>query len=189
MLILDHLSLLHQDEWDIPTLGEFGPDLFLGACGRQCVKTSTSNDCLLCLAHFQQGANIPSLCPCQVLGLGDSNSFSHILAGVLIQEVWGLAGVILTGSVISAGPRAEIRSHTPLCLTVMDRVASWPLRTRRTKLKPKTHIKKFITRILHLCLMILFFFQVWNWECCKYCWCRCHFGAALKWLGSELSSY
>lgn len=34
-----------------------------------------------------------------------------------------------------------------------------------------------------------FFFQVWNWECCKYCWCRCHFGAALKWLGSELSSY
>lgn len=50
---------------------------------------------------------MPRLCPCQVLGLGDSNSFSHILAyaeGFSEQEVWGLAGVMLTGSVISAGP-------------------------------------------------------------------------------------
>lgn len=53
----------------------------------------------------------------------------------------GLAGVILTGPVISAGPRAEIRSHTPLCLTVIDSFASWPLRTCRTIPKPQTHIK------------------------------------------------
>lgn len=72
---------------------------------------------------------MPSLCPCQVLGLGDSNSFSHVLAGMLMPRVllsrkFGvLAGVILTRSVISARPRAEIRSHAPLCLTVMDCVA------------------------------------------------------------------
>ncbi len=135
-------TLLFWETWYI-----FGPDLFPSTRGRQCVKTSTSNDCLLCLAHFKPGGLMPSLCPCQVLGLCDSNSFSHILAGTLMPRVplsrkFGVcAGVILTGSVISAGPRAEIRSHTPLCLTVMDRVASWPLRTFRTTLKPKTHIK------------------------------------------------
>lgn len=72
---------------------------------------------------------MPSQSPCQVLGLGDSNSSSHILAGMLMPRVllsrkFGvLAGVILTGSVISAGPRTEIRSHTTLCLTVMDHIA------------------------------------------------------------------
>lgn len=30
---------------------------------------------------------MPRLCPCQVLGLSDSNSFSHILAGLLMPRV------------------------------------------------------------------------------------------------------
>lgn len=60
---------------------------------------------------------MPGVCPCQVLGLCDSNSSSHILAGMLMLRVslsgnfGGLLGVILTRSVISAGFGAEIRSH------------------------------------------------------------------------------
>lgn len=56
VLISDQLNLLHQDESDTLSVGDliqFGPDLFLGTHGRQCVKTSTSNDCLL--AHFKHG--------------------------------------------------------------------------------------------------------------------------------------
>lgn len=91
--------------------------LFQGPLGRKCVTTSHSNDCLLCRAHFKPGASCQAIAQCQVLGLGDSNCFSHILAVVLMPRVclcgkFGLlAGVVLTGAVISAGPGDEIRPH------------------------------------------------------------------------------
>lgn len=89
---------------------------------------------------------MPGRCPRQVLGLGDSNSFSHVLAGlpmprVLLSRKFG--GFTLTSSVISARPRAEIRTSSAnsdgsRCLASTE------------------NLQLFVSEMLHLCFMSRF---------------------------------